>query len=218
MPRPRQHHETAPLSAPRGAALAPSTVLDPVRTGDHGRRFPGSWSTTPDPELLAQLIVASGRGDQEAFGRLYDLTSPRIHALSTRALPTSTAAEMGTRQVYLTVWSCAATYSPATAHPLVWLITLAHHTLAEHRADTSSPARGLHQVGLHRPEGGPWSGADAPEVSPLSRTQEDVLTLVHLGGYSHRQVAGLLGLSRSTVSAVVREGYRRLLDRVPAAS
>jgi len=157
-------------------------------------------------DLLASLLVASGRGDTQAFEQLYDLTSSRIHALMVRRSPSPDQADRMTRVVYLGLWANAASYPSQAVHPLVWMILQAQHTLAEQGG--AEAASGAELI----------SCADLRGTGGMSRAQEEILTLVYLGGYSARQTGDLLRLPKSMVTDTARAGLRKLRSRVPAAS
>lgn len=174
---------------------------------------------TPVGVLLSSLLVAVAGGDQEAFAQLYDLTKTRIYSLVLRQVGPAEA-DVVTQQVYVALWRQAATFDPSSGHALAWVVSLAHHQLTiQHRVRLSRAGRP--RVSPRRPSGGrPGStgGAGGSGCCALTSHQQDILTLVYLGGYNHRQVAQLLGVSRPTVTTTVRAGLLRLTDELPAAS
>jgi DNA-directed RNA polymerase specialized sigma24 family protein len=77
--------------------------------------------------LLSELLVASGRQDEAAFTRLYQLTSPWIYHLLRRRTRSSADAEDAMCLVYTSIWQQAASYAPPKQSALAWMSTLAYH-------------------------------------------------------------------------------------------
>lgn len=186
---------------------------------------------------LTALLVAAADGDREALAQLYDLTRVRVYSLVLRQVGPA-AAEVVTKEVYVALWRQAPTFDPSAGHALAWIVSRMHHELTgmhpeltgmhheltgEHRQLT-----GRHRVrpswadrsrlSGRRPSEGCSGSATTRGSRSLTSQQQDILTLVYLGGYTHRQVAQLLGVPRPTVTATVRSGLGRLAAELPAAS
>ena len=151
---------------------------------------------------LGALLSLTAHGDVSAFSRLYDITSARIYALVTRQVG-GRRADAVTQQVFVTLWNRAGDYAPSNGNALAWMVSLASHVAATRRA----PAL-LFDLSPDRR----YSGCS------LTRDQQDILTLVHLGGLTHEQVAGVMHLPEATIARTVREGIGRLKRVFPAAS
>ncbi|MGI8457510.1 MAG: sigma factor [Propionibacteriaceae bacterium] len=86
-------------------------------------------------KLLGELLVASGRHDQAAFARFYQLTSPWIFDLMRRRTGSIAPAEDATRLVYVTSWRRAASFAPVDQSALAWLTAIAYDLLGATRRD-----------------------------------------------------------------------------------
>jgi len=75
--------------------------------------------------LLNELLIASGRHDEAAFARFYQLTSPWIYHLVGRQTSSSAHAEDTTRRVYTMIWQRAASFAPNQS-ALAWATTIAY--------------------------------------------------------------------------------------------
>lgn len=75
---------------------------------------------------LSELLVASGRHDEAAFARFYQLTSPWIYYLLRRRTPSTSHAEDALRLVYTTIWYRAASFTPPNQSALAWATTIAY--------------------------------------------------------------------------------------------
>ena len=76
--------------------------------------------------LLTDLVLASGRHDEAAFARFYQLTSPWIFYLLRRWTSSTAHAEDATRLVYTTAWRRAANFAPTDQSALAWVTTIAY--------------------------------------------------------------------------------------------
>lgn len=76
--------------------------------------------------LLSELLVASGRHDEVAFTRLYQLTSPWIHHLLRRRMKSTSDTENAMSLIYTTIWQRAVSYAPPNQSALTWMTHLAY--------------------------------------------------------------------------------------------
>src|SRR5918911_5517908 len=92
----------------------------------HGKRLrlhhgASQMNATTRRDTLEALLRCVARGDERAFRRLYELTSPRFYALARRLMWRDDLAEEMLQDAYLRIWSHAADYDPHIAHPLAWM-------------------------------------------------------------------------------------------------
>lgn len=177
-----------------------------------------------DGAELAQIrdaLLGSAAGDQEAFSRLYDLTSPRVYGLIVRVLRDRDQAQEVAQEVYLHVWREAATYRADKGTPLSWLLTIAHRRAVDRvRAESARSARDVRYE--HRTRERPFdSTADTAQarlqgsavrsaLTRLSDAQREVLELAYLEGQTHREVSEALGIPLGTAKTRIRDGLQRL--------
>jgi RNA polymerase sigma-70 factor (ECF subfamily) len=83
-----------------------------------------------DRTMLNELLVASGRQDEAAFTRFYELTSPWIYLLLRRRTGSTAHAENAMRLVYTAVWRRAASFAPAKQSALAWVTTITYESVA----------------------------------------------------------------------------------------
>jgi len=72
---------------------------------------------------LEQLLLQVGRGDREAFARLYGLTRGAVYALALSLLRDAHEAQDVAQDAFVQVWERAPSYRPQGS-PMAWLLTV----------------------------------------------------------------------------------------------
>jgi RNA polymerase sigma-70 factor, ECF subfamily len=172
------------------------------------------------PDLIAKIA----RGDQEAFSRLYDQSSPHIYGLVLRMVNQPQIAEEVTMDVYVQVWKQAQSYNLNRGTPMGWLVTLARSRAIDRlrsgrveRAHVTS----IEEIGgLESEEANPEdqsSGRQRAEIvrtalAILPREQRESLMLAYFGGYSPSEISKQLGIPLGTVKTRIRMAMIRLRE------
>lgn len=175
------------------------------------------------PHGLEELLRQVARGDEQAFGRVYDLIGPTVYGLVRRILRDPAQSEEVTQEVLVEVWRSANRYDPRRGSPQAWVMTLAHRKAVDRvrseQAATDRETRAA-AAGTERPY-----DAVAEEVTGrierervrrcldnLTEVQQQSVRLAFYGGYTYREVARLLSTPLSTVKTRMRDGLIRLRD------
>jgi len=172
-------------------------------------------------QKLAELLRACSLGDEAAFAKLYDATAARLFGLVLRTVRDRAQAEEVTQDAYLDIWRNSARFDPDRGSALSWLMTIGHRKAvdrvrsAARRRDTAYEARDQDAPfdvtvdEAHR-------NLDAQRVrramESLTHHQRGALELAYFGGYTHREVAAMLGLPLGTAKTRIRDGLIRLRD------
>jgi RNA polymerase sigma-70 factor (ECF subfamily) len=174
--------------------------------------------TSPD-----DLLRAVSRGDEQAFGKLYDLVAPRVYGLIRRVLRDPAQAEEVAQEVFVDVWRTAARFDPARGSATAWISTIAHRRAVDRVRSEQAATDRLEFVGRASMET-PYD-AVSDEVAArlehqqvrrclhdLTELQRQAVTLAYYQGHTYPQVAKLLGAPLPTVKARMRDGLIRLRD------
>jgi RNA polymerase sigma factor (sigma-70 family) len=86
-----------------------------------------SVANTVERDELNQLLILTGRNDQQAFSELYKRTSSMLFGVCLRMLHDRSEAEEVLQETYTTVWRRAAGFDVAKAGAITWLITLSRN-------------------------------------------------------------------------------------------
>jgi RNA polymerase sigma-70 factor (ECF subfamily) len=177
-------------------------------------------AAAPDADALLRAVA---KGDEEAFGRFYDLVVARVFGLVRRVLRDAAQAEEVTQEVMVEVWRTAGRFDPVRGSATAWVFTIAHRRAVDRvRAEQASADR----VRRLAPEA-TQTAADAVVeeataqlerqqvrrcLKTLTELQREAITLAYYNGYTYREVAQLLNAGLPTVKTRMRDGLIRLRD------
>lgn len=177
---------------------------------------------TKSSGLIDELLLAVGRGDQRAFKRLYDCTSPYLLSIFIRKLSRRDIAEELLQECYVRIWQKAATFDPSRGSALNWLSTIARN-------------KAIDSIRARKPddEGGDWAveldnwASETPDLDreaevaqSLRLIQKSLATLplkmrnsvllAHYSGFTNAESARLLHAPVGTVKSWIRRGVGSL--------
>lgn len=172
---------------------------------------------------LAALLRRSATGDESAFAALYDATASRVYGLVVRVLRNPAQSEEVAQEVFLDIWRTASRFDPARGSALGWMLTIAHRRAVDRvRASEAADHRDhRYEVETHSPAYDSTAEVAAARLEAarvhralgdLTEVQREAVTLAYLGGYTHTEVAALLGLPLGTAKTRIRDGLIRLRD------
>jgi RNA polymerase sigma-70 factor, ECF subfamily len=167
------------------------------------------------------LISRVARGEERAFELLYERVAGQVLGMVRAVVRDPAQSEEVAQEVLLDLWRTASRFDAGRGSAASWVMTLAHRravdrvrsaqkaTEREHRA--ASPAIAYDDV------------TEAVEtrlerervrrcLASLTELQRESVTLAYYGGYTYREVAGLLGVAAGTVKTRMRDGLIRLRD------
>lgn len=172
---------------------------------------------------LAGLLSRSARGDEAAFGLLYDQTAARVYGLVHRIVRDQAQSEEVTQEVYVDIWRTSSRFDVTRGSARSWLMTIAHRRAVDRvRSAESSRHRDHSYHHLNRRQSYDQT-VEAVEASSeleavraamdaLTPLQRQALELAYFAGNTYTEVALLLGLPVSTAKTRIRDGLIRLRD------
>ena len=183
-----------------------------------------SSALTADRSPLSDsaLVAAARKGDMKAFERLYRLHCGKVMGLCLRMTRRRDVAEDCVQQTFIRAWRSLAAFEGRSAFG-TWLHRIAvnevlthqrnHGTRAESDDDAVADAQDT-PVESHR-------DYDAGEVMDVERAlatlppgSRHVVVLQTVYGYSHEEVADMLGIAVGTCKAQLHRGRRLLRERM----
>jgi RNA polymerase sigma-70 factor (ECF subfamily) len=163
---------------------------------------------------LDRLLLATGRQDQQAFERLYRLTSGKLFGICKRMLVQPSDAEDVLQEVYLTVWSKAAQFDAQRGNPITWLSAIARNKCLD-RLRLSGIDRHTDPVDLdHLPEPEARDPVEAASdqklldncLSNLRNQHRTVIRTAFFDGSTYDDLATRTGVPIGTMKSWIRRG------------
>lgn len=169
-----------------------------------------------DEELMSSIQ----RRDVRALEEFYDKHRVFAYALALRTLGSPSDAEDVVQEAFLNAWRSAETYRPERSNPRSWILSIVHHRSIDKLRGRQSrvQAVGLEE-GMNIPDGADvWrevsdrlTGADVREaLQQLPSEQRETIELAYFKGYTHTQIAELMGVPLGTVKGRMRIGLHKL--------
>jgi RNA polymerase sigma-70 factor (ECF subfamily) len=170
-----------------------------------------------------ELMVLVQGGDTEALEVLYDRHGSPAYSLAYRVMGERQAAEDATQEAFLSVWRTSASYDAARGSVRSWLLQIVRNRAID--ALRRSAVRGGRldydddglleaQEALEQTDAEASRRERAAHVrgalKDLPRDQAQVLGLAYYAGFTHSEIAELLGMPLGTVKGRMRLGLQKV--------
>jgi RNA polymerase sigma-70 factor (ECF subfamily) len=180
---------------------------------DKGRQY----LILADEDLMA---LVEG-GDSGAFAALYDRHGRAAYSLAYRMAGERQAAEDLVQDAFLDVWRAAGSYRAERGSVRTWVLTIVHNRGIDQIRSAASRRRVQDRVeatsSLSQPSEAfseAWRNSQRSQVrkalKDLPSEQLQVLELAYFSGYTHTEIADLLGLPLGTVKGRMRLGLKKI--------
>jgi RNA polymerase sigma-70 factor (ECF subfamily) len=148
-------------------------------------------------ERLERLLGRVAGGSEEAFAELYREVAAAVFGLVGRVVRNPAQAEEVTQEVFVELWRTASRFDPARGTARAWIMTCAHRRAVDRVRSAERAAR-------------------RDDLAGRRDLQREAVVLAYYGGYTHREIAELLGVPSGTVKTRLRDGLLRLRDHLEA--
>jgi len=177
-----------------------------------------------------EMIERIGRGDQSAFSALYDRLSRPLYSLALRMLGDAGDAQDALQDVFLQIWSRAATYNPEQSTVFSWTVLLTRSRVIDRLRSRKRRLRVVDSaIGDEDADvadaSTTESAADTADkndeaarvrsvLNNLPSEQREAIELAFFGHLTHHEIAARLGEPLGTIKARIRRGLLKLRERL----
>lgn len=181
------------------------------------------------PASKEELLGRVARGDEAAFGDLYDQMAPRVLGLVKRLLIDHAQSEEVTQEIFLEIWQSASRYEAQRGGASTWILTMAHRRAVDRIRSSQAGRDRDTKIGIRDLAVAYDNVSETVEtriehervekaMSRLTELQRQAISLAYYGGLSHSEVAERLHIPLGTVKTRLRDGMIRLRDELGVVS
>ena len=186
---------------------------------------------TPHQETDREILAQVARGDQRAFGKLYDRLSSSLYSLAVRMLGDSSEAQDALQEVFLQIWRRAAAYDAEQSSVFSWAVLMTRSRVIDRlrargrrlRVIVTSTDDVTAEVAPASASGAE-SAADTVSrneeavrvrlsLTKLPAEQREAIELAFFNDLTHDEIAAQLGQPLGTIKARIRRGLLKLRER-----
>lgn len=176
-------------------------------------------------DRLGRLLALVAGGSEAAFAELYQEVAAAVFGLVGRVVRNPAQAEEVTQEVFVELWRTASRFDPTRGTARAWIMTCAHRRAVD-RVRSAERATRRDDLAGRRDQERPFDEvAERVETSleheqvrrgldSLTELQREAVVLAYYRGYTHREIAELLGVPMGTVKTRLRDGLIRLRDHL----
>lgn len=170
-----------------------------------------------------ELMPLIGEKNPDAFEVFYDRHGGVAYSLAYRIVGERGAAEDVTQEAFLSIWRSGARYDAARGSVRTWMLGIVRNRAIDALRSKTGKAPKLdfdddsileHRPAAEQTESEALQRETAQEVrgalDDLPGEQAKVIQLAYFGGFSHSEIAGMLGVPLGTVKGRMRLGLEKI--------
>jgi RNA polymerase sigma-70 factor (ECF subfamily) len=172
---------------------------------------------------LVAALARVARGDRAALQIVYQDTSAKLFGVCVRILNDKSEAEDVLQEVYLTVWRKAASFDPARASPITWLVAIARNRSIDRlRAvagsrrmepiETAEKVRDPAPAAVDLVQAAQQSSRLGTCLEQLESRQSIAIRAAFLDGNTYEELAERMSVPLGTMKSWIRRGLLKLRD------
>ena len=182
----------------------------------------------PHPAALERLadedlMTLVDRKDPDAFEVFYDRHGGAAYSLAQRIVGDPGLAEDVTQEAFLSIWRSRARFDPARGSVRAWALGIVRNRAIDALRRSARPAPKLDldddaaleasrrgSAPRRRRSGARPRAASARHWAFCRREQSQVIELAYFGGFSHSEIADMVGAPLGTIKGRMRLGLEKI--------
>ena len=170
-----------------------------------------------------ELMPLIGAKDPEAFEVFYDRHGGVAYSLAYRIVGEKAAAEDVTQEAFISLWRTGARFDSTRGSVRSWMLSIVRNRAIDHLRSKAGKAPKLafdDEAILEQRAAAEQTETEALEretaselrgaLGTLPDDQSKVIQLAYFGGFSHSEIAGILGVPLGTVKGRMRLGLEKI--------
>ncbi len=170
-----------------------------------------------------ELMPLIGSRDPEAFEVLFDRHGGAAYSLAYRIVGEKAVAEDVTQEAFISLWRSGARFDPTRGSVRSWMLSIVRNRAIDQLRSKAGKAPKLsfdddaileqrpapeqtEREALERETASELRGA----LGTLPEDQSKVIQLAYFGGFSHSEIAAMLGVPLGTVKGRMRLGLEKI--------
>lgn len=168
-----------------------------------------------DIKKIESLLAKTALNDQDAFEKLYDLTSPRLFGFALQMLKKKELAEEVIQDAFVKIWYNANQYHHERGSPLAWMTGIVRYRaidLLRSRRDMVDIDTITQGVATENDGTGLLDVQDdlTECLDELQEKQKKSILMAYCEGYTHQELAGLMSVPLGTMKSWIRRSLDKL--------
>jgi RNA polymerase sigma-70 factor, ECF subfamily len=169
------------------------------------------------------LMTLVDRKDPDAFEAFYDRHAGAAYSLAQRIVGDPEFAEDVTQEAFLSIWRSSARFDPARGSVRAWALGIVRNRAIDALRRSARPVPKLDfddeavlesQPGRERTEAEAirreTAGRLRQALGILPREQSQVIELAYFGGFSHSEIADMIGVPLGAIKGRMRLGLEKI--------
>ena len=168
---------------------------------------------------LQTLLAATARKDEQAFARLYDLTSANLYAAAMRILKKEASAQDALQDAFIQIWHRAVDFHSSKGSAMAWMASIVRYRALDilRKQKTVVPLENIEfeQVESEMGPLGKLLESDSAKLlwdclQELNDKQRNSILLAFYEGLTHDQVAEQTTTPLGTIKSWIRRGLQSI--------
>jgi RNA polymerase sigma-70 factor (ECF subfamily) len=177
----------------------------------------GSW-----PDELDKALARCANGDRAALRQIFDLEAARLIAVAERIVRRRDLAEEVVQEAFIRIWTHAHQYAPERGSARGWIYAIVRNRALNllrdgRREQTVEEVETLREVDQVDEIMAAWHRLDRESrlrdcLGALDDIKRRGILMAYVGGYTHGEIAGRLGIPLGTAKSWIRRGLLALRE------